>query len=219
MWHAALMGDDWRVELDLEDHDVLHRALDRLRERSVARDARQRLGEGVVISVDADRMFAYAQTAEQAQEAARVLAELADAHHLAAHATIARWHPDEERWEAPDVPLPATPEERAAEHARLEEDEARESAERRVPEWEVRVELPAHRDAVALEERLRGEGLAVARRSRYVVAGAANEDEAAALAARIRAEAPKGAKVTHGGSKEVAWDELHPFSFLGGLGN
>ena len=164
-------------------------------------------------------MFAYAQTAEQAQEAARVLAELADAHHLAAHATIARWHPDEERWEAPDVPLPATPEERAAEHARLEEDEARESAERRVPEWEVRVELPG----APRRRRPRGAPARRGPRGRAPVAlrrpGAANEDEAAALAARIRAEAPKGAKVTHGGSKEVAWDELHPFSFLGGLGN
>jgi hypothetical protein len=219
MWHALRMADDWRVELDVEDHDLLHRALDRLRERGVARDARHRLGEGVVISVDADRIFAYAQTREQAQEAARVLAELAEAHHLAAQAAIAHWHPEEERWESPDVPLPETPAEHQAEHTRREALEAQESAGRGFPEWEVRVELPEHRDAVALEERLKQEGLPVVRRSRYVIAGAATEDDATALESRIRSEAPQGAKVTSGGSKEVAWDELHPFGFLGGIGN
>jgi hypothetical protein len=97
------MADEWRVELDIEDHNALHRAMDRLRERGVAREARQRLGEGVTISVDAERIFAYTQTREQAQNAASVLAELAQAHHLATSATIARWHPDEERWEPADA--------------------------------------------------------------------------------------------------------------------
>jgi acyl transferase domain-containing protein len=213
------MADDWRVELDVEDHDLLHRALDRLRERGVARDARHRLGEGVVISVDADRIFAYAQTREQAREAASVLADLAEAHHLAAHATIARWHPEEERWEAPDVPLPETPSEHQAEHERRDALEEQESATRGLPEWEVRVELPEHRDAVALEERLAREGVPVVRRSRYVIAGAATEDDARALADRIRTEVPPDAKVTSGGSREVAWDDMHPFGFLGGIGN
>ena len=93
------MADDWRVELDVEDHDALHRALDRLRERGVARDARHRLGEDVVISVDAERIFAYAQTQQGARDAARVLAELAQDHHLTAHTTIAHWDAAAERWE------------------------------------------------------------------------------------------------------------------------
>src|SRR3954469_3398918 len=213
------MADGWRVELEVEDHDVLHRLVDRMRERGVARDARRRLGEGVVGSVDAERIFAYAQTPDQAHEAAHVLAELAEAHHLAAHAAITRWHPEEERWESADVPLPSTPQEHAAERERLGETEAAESAERRVPEWEVRVELRGHDDAVALEERLRAEGLAVARRSRFVILGVATEDDATALAQRIRAEAPPEAKVTSGGSREVAWDQTHPWGYLGGLFN
>ena len=93
------MADDWRVELDVEDRDVLHRVLDRMRERGVTRDARHRLGDAIAISTNADRIFAYAATREQAQHAGSVLAELADAHHLAAHATIARWNAEEERWE------------------------------------------------------------------------------------------------------------------------
>ena len=34
------MAADWRVELDVEDHAALHRALDRLRERSVREGGR-----------------------------------------------------------------------------------------------------------------------------------------------------------------------------------
>jgi hypothetical protein len=98
------MADDWRVELDVEDHDALHRAIDRLRERGVAREARHRLGEDVVISVDADRIFAYTQTEQGAQEAARVLVELARDHHLTAHATIAHWDASAERWESSGAP-------------------------------------------------------------------------------------------------------------------
>ena len=91
------MADDWRVELDVEDHDAFHRALDRLRERGVAREARHQLGDDVTISVDGERIFAYAQTREQAEQAATVLSELAAAHHLTASAAIAHW--DQERWE------------------------------------------------------------------------------------------------------------------------
>jgi hypothetical protein len=96
------MADDWRVELDVEDHDAFHRALDRLRERGVAREARHRLGEDVTISVDGERIYAYAPTRERAQEAARVLAELASSHHLTVDSTIAHWHPEQERWEPAD---------------------------------------------------------------------------------------------------------------------
>jgi hypothetical protein len=93
------MADDWRVELDVEDRDALHRAIDRLRERGVARAARHNLGEEVRISVDADRIFAYTETLEQAQRAAGALTELAQAHHLAAHATIAHWQSEEAHWQ------------------------------------------------------------------------------------------------------------------------
>jgi len=96
------MNENWRVELDVEDHDAFHRALDRFRERGVARDARTRLPEDAVISVSGERIFAYVETRDQAREAAGVLAELAQEHHLTAHAAIARWQPQEERWAPAD---------------------------------------------------------------------------------------------------------------------
>jgi len=92
------MSDDWRVELDVDDHDVFHRALDRMRERGVARDARATLGDDVVISVSGERIYAYVPSATRAQEAADALARLAEEHHLDVRTTIARWEPGGERW-------------------------------------------------------------------------------------------------------------------------
>jgi hypothetical protein len=226
MWHALRMADDWRVELDVEDHDLLHRALDRLRERGVARDARHRLGEGVVISVDADRIFAYAQTREQAQEAARVLAELAEAHHLAAQAAIAHWHPEEERWEREDVALPATAAQHEAEHERLEEDEAEES-EQLGALWEVRIEFDSHRDALEMADRIESEAddllagytVSVVRHWRYLLIGADNEDQALEIAEQVRDQLPAGAELKVEPSGALVWQAMKPspFAVLGGL--
>ncbi|HEY3188381.1 MAG TPA: hypothetical protein VGJ70_12965 [Solirubrobacteraceae bacterium] len=212
------MSDDWRVELDIEGHGGPRRLLDAARERTVAREARHRLGERVLVSVDRDRLFGYAATREQAEEAARELGDLAAAHGLTAHATVTRWHPVEERWESPDVPLPSTAGEVDAERERLDAGEAAESRNWGYAEWEVRIELAKHGDAVALAERLEAEGLGVLRRSRYVLVGAATEDEAKGLADRLRAELPAGTKVIAEGSEAYAWAELHRYSWLGGLG-
>lgn len=102
------MSDDWRVELDVEDHDVFHRALDRMRERGVARDARAQLADDVVISVSAERIFAYVPTRERARETANVLLRLAEEHHLDVRTTIASWDAGGERW-IPAEPSPGPP--------------------------------------------------------------------------------------------------------------
>lgn len=97
-------SNDWRVELDVDDPDALHRALARLRERGVARDARRRLPDDAEISVSAERIFAYVRTREQAHEAAGVLTTLAAEHHLTVRTTVAHWHAAEERWAPADEP-------------------------------------------------------------------------------------------------------------------
>jgi hypothetical protein len=60
----------------------------------------------------------------------------------------------------------------------------------------VRVELESHRQTTELADRLVAEGMEPVRRWRYLVVGANNEDEATALADRLRREAPAGAGVT-----------------------
>jgi hypothetical protein len=53
-------------------------------------------------------------------------------------------------------------------------------------------------------------------RSRVVIVVASSQDEAAALAERIRAAAPEALRVTAEGSAAVAMDELNPFTVVSG---
>jgi hypothetical protein len=213
------MSDDWRVEWDLDSDGVFERLRDQLREHEVADEARGRLGERVIVTSDPGKLFAYASTAEEAAEAARVLGELLVEHGLTGGPQICRWHPEEERWEAPDVPLPSTPAEHEAERARLRETERAESRAAGADEWEVRVALGSHADTVALADRLEAEGTPVVRRSRFLIVGAPSEDDARALAERIRAEAPAGAEIEAEGSEALVWAREHrPFAVFGGLG-
>jgi hypothetical protein len=55
--------------------------------------------------------------------------------------------------------------------------------------WEVFVELPHVRDTYKLAEKLRGEGLPVKRRFRYLLVGATTEDGAIELGKRLEGEA------------------------------
>lgn len=210
------MGDDWRVELDVAEHGGLQHLLDGVREHKVARAARERLGGSVKVTVDGDRLFAYTDAEPQAQEAERVLRELAREMKLEVRATIARWHPVEQRWEPLGDALPTNAAERDAERKVRDAQQEAEAAGRGYAEWEVRVELPDHDAAAALGERLDREGMSVVCRSRYVVVAAANQDEAAALADRIRKEAPGALSVTAEGSAAVAMDELNPFTVITG---
>ncbi len=208
------MNDDFRVELNVDSDSVL----DDVREIEVAHEARGALGDRVIVTHDGDTLFAYAGTAGEAREAERVLREgLAD-RGLGARGELTRWHPVSETWEPVDEPLPATPAERAAEHAEVEEREREESEARGLDQWEVRVELEGHRETVELAERLQAEGMRLVRRWKFIVVGAETEDEADALAARIRGEAPPGTKVVAEGSRAETWAQLHPFSVFGGLG-
>ncbi len=93
-------------------------------------------------------------------------------------------------------------------------------AESGEPEFEVRVDLPSHREAVRFAEHLRAEGLPAVRRWKYLVVGATDEDGARALATRLESEAPSGSEVVVEGSGQVAYAErpANPFAVFGGLG-
>src|SRR4029077_16836375 len=114
---------------------------------------------------------------------------------VSAEFTLDRWHPLEEEWEDVSVPMPDTAEQRAAEHQHLVDYETEESLAAGQPGWEVRVELPSHRQAVELAERLQAEGRSVICRWKYLVVGVNNEDDASALAEAIGQEIPARASV------------------------
>lgn len=211
------MHDDFRITLELEGDGLIDELLERFRAGGVEREAADALGERVVISRDGGRLLLYAATGEDAHAGEAAVRPLLEAHGLrAAPGRLERWHPDAEEWEDAELPLPATDAEREAERAERRRAEREDSERAGYAEWEVRIELTDTVSAWTLGERLRSEGLPVIRRSHYLLVGAASEDDATALAERLRAEAP-GARLEVEGSQAAVWSATHPFSVFGGL--
>src|SRR4051812_49913669 len=129
------MADDWRVELFVEGHGGPRHVADAARERAVAREARRQLGEGIRVSLDRDRLFAYAASREEADAAMAALSALALEHGLRATAELARWHPIEERWESPDVEVPAAGGPAQRERARPDAPQDPQAAAGGYPAW------------------------------------------------------------------------------------
>ena len=206
------MADDWRVTVTFRDEADVQRAVQSVREHEVEDEVRSRLGERVAMSVDGPVVFLYAGTEDTAREADRVVREVLAQHQLSAGFTLDRWHPLEEDWEDASVPMPDTAEQRAAEHRRLIDAETQQSLADRQAGWEVRVELPSHRQAVELAERLEAEGRPVIRRWKYLVVGASNEDDASALAEAIGQEIPAKASVHTLAVPFVQFDASKPWA-------
>jgi hypothetical protein len=185
------MADEWRVEVQLDEEGHGLTLADRLRSLDLDDDARDRLGERVVVTRDGSRIFLYAADERAAREAEKVARDLVADDGLAAEIAVTRWHPVEEAWKDPSTPLPETGEEIEAEQRRHEA--AEESSGDY--DWEVRVELPSLGAAGELAGRLRDEGLEVRRRFKHLLVGATSEEGAADLADRIRGEAPEGTEV------------------------
>jgi hypothetical protein len=216
------MDDDFRIAVEFEDEgSILHFGRS-LREREFEKELREQLGDAVIVTRDGPHVFLYASTPEQAQAAEKAAREVLDHQGIDAEVSpVLRWHPIEDRWEDASVPLPQTSEQIAAEREREEQDEAEESRERGYAEWEVRVDLPTHRDAVELAERLEGEGIGpIVRRWKYLLIGAATDEEARALADRIGSDVPEGASVTAEPSSAIGWELTgqNPFATFGGFG-
>ena len=74
------------------------------------------------------------------------------------------------------------------------------------------MELPSHHQADELADQLESEGYDVVRRWRYLIVGAASEEQARELARRLHGEAQPGG--------ELIWEVTpqNPFALFGGLG-
>jgi hypothetical protein len=214
--------DDWRVTVTLHpEHTGWLRR--RLHEAEIEGEARERLGGRVIVGggEEENLVYLYADTSDAAHEAQRIVADLLEEEGVDAHFAVDRWHPAEERWEAEDVPLPATPAELEAEQERLEQDEAEESEQLGAALWEVRIELASHGDANDLADRLEREGTySVIRRWKYLILGADNEEQANEIAAGLKDSLPEGATLHVEPSGTLVWQLMpaNPFAVLGGLG-
>ena len=188
-------SDDWRVTISVSDQAQTGQAQRSFSLRQVEEDVRRQVGRSIAVGADDRQIFLYAGTETAARDAERIARDVLARHSIAAESALHRWHPIEEQWENPDVAMPQTEAERQAEHQRLEDTETAESVATGIAQWQVRVELGSHRQAVALARTLENEGRAVVRRWKFLLVGAGNEDQARELAGQIRREAPPGAAV------------------------
>jgi hypothetical protein len=207
--------DEFRVQVRAQ---APGKVLDALKAIQVADDAHRELPR-LAITHEGEHVFLYADSADAAEHAREAVEQAMAEHSIDGAVSVMRWHPLEERWEDASAPLPATEADRSAEHAHLEELETEESQQAHHAEWEVRITLPTHHDARSFAERLRGEGIPVKQLWRHILVGANDEDDAAALAARLRAEAPAGSEIAAEGNGLEYWQLLHPYAYLGGIAN
>jgi hypothetical protein len=187
--------DDWRVEVELEEERHGGALGDRLRRHDLDDEARKRLQGRLAVTKDGPRVFLYAKTEEQAQEAERVVRDLLEAEGRRARVRVARWHPDAEEWMSAAIPLPQTEEQRAAERERLVAAEEMEAQADGAYDWEVAVDMPSRGEAVALERALEADGRPVERHWRFLAVGAPTEEEAEELAEELRGRVPDDADI------------------------
>lgn len=194
------MRDDWRIRIEPREAAHAETLLERLGfdlgSEEAKRLARELEGHRLAVSRDDDTIFVYAESQPQAEQALQIVrAELAD-ESIEADVAVERWLHDEERWSS-EPP---------------QETWEQEEVERGFAPWEVRVERDSHEQADELADQLEREGYDVARRWRYLIVGAASEEQARELAQRLHGEAEPGG--------EVVWEVAprNPFALFGGLG-
>src|SRR5919201_2450223 len=174
------MDDEWRVEVELGEEGHGLSLGERLRTLDLDDEARERLGDRVVVTRDGSRMFLYTRSVAEARAAEEVVRKLAAEDRIEAETSLTRWDAEAEVWVGPGG---------AGAAAATESEGAGEA------EWEARIVLPSVRKAFEVARRLRDEGLEVRRRWRFVLALAPSEEAATDLANRLRAEVPEAEQV------------------------
>ncbi len=174
--YCASMGDDWRVCIAF---GVLPRSRHSFRQALISAVG-SRLGDQVAVSSRrwGTQIFLYAPSTGLADEAAQVARELLAQHGINAPVRTEFWSLREQKWRDADDPStdPA-----ARPHVDRQEAERKRSVMTGVPAWQVRVEVPSHRDAIALAGQLAAQGWRVRRRPRSLIVSANCEDDAKGL--------------------------------------
>jgi hypothetical protein len=214
------MNDEWRLQIEVADEGHIASVVRRLDTQELEDELSDAFADRVILSREGARIYAYTETREQAEAVQERVVKLDREHSWAASTELRHWHPVAESWEEPEVPLPESDAAVAAEHAEVIAAEREHLEKTGEPEYEVRVELPSHADAARLADLLKAEGLPAVRRWKYLVVGAADEDEAKELAQRLQLQAPSGSEVSAEASGQVTWAErpANPYAIFGGLG-
>jgi hypothetical protein len=215
------MNDDWRLQINLHQAVRAGALTNRLKAHQLRHDLSEAFRDRVIVTQDEDLVFLYAGSREQAEKARDLVEVEAQQHLWKIEIDLRRWHPIAEEWEDSNEPLPVDENARVAERETLMARERESATKKGYPEFEVRVDLSSHHDAVHLAEQLVTEGLPTVRRWKYLLVGVADEDSGKALAERIRDEAPTGSRVKVEGTWAAVYAAYptNPFAVLGGLGS
>jgi hypothetical protein len=141
---------------------------------------RSRIGSDIRVSQSPRRVFLYAASAHSAMQAEQVVRDAMIEHGVSAAVRCDQWNPIKQSWTS---------------HEDLMNAEREKSAATGRATWQVRAEPPSHHELKALAQRLEAEGFSVARRWRYLIAGAGCEDDAHALADQIRGYSSAGTRI------------------------
>jgi hypothetical protein len=172
------MGHDWRVCIAFDD---LPRQLNSYREPLIT-ELGSRLGDQVAVGSSKTQIILYAFSAESAYEAAQVAREVLTRHDVSAPVRTDRWSSREQEWlDVTDKPSADAAAEQQAEHEYRQEQQRERSRTTGFPAFQVRVEVPSHRDAVTLAGHLAAQGWRVRPRRRHLLVGADCEDDARGL--------------------------------------
>jgi hypothetical protein len=177
---SSLPADEWRVEVDLDDEAHGYSLGERLRSHNLDDEARERLGGRVIVTRDGPRLYLYTASEAGAREAERVIRELLDADKLTAEVTVTHWSEAADDWVSPTEPVGAAP----AGPSVIEDHD-----------WFVLAEPPEGADVEAIAERLHAAGHPVERRWQYLAVGASSEQDASAIAGRLRSDLGPSARV------------------------
>lgn len=209
------MHDEFRLRAQVPKPKELLKVL---KDVDLDEDAQRDLGRLAVTHED-DHVYLYADSLPTSERARAIVEQAMSERGIEGSVTLSRWHPVEERWEDAAMALPADDAAEAVERERRDAQEDAESIAGGAPQWEVRVTLSTHHDARSFAERLQNEGIPVRQRWRHIFVGANDEDEAATMAERIRAEAPPGSEIVADGNGLLYWQEMHPLAAFGGIAN
>ncbi len=209
------MHDEFRLRVQVQRPKDLLAAL---KDIELDEETHRELGR-LAVTHEQDHVLMYADSLSAAQRARTIVEQAMSERSIQGQIELLRWHPVEERWEDATVALPTTDAAQGAERQLRDQTEDAESIAGGVPQWEVRVTLPTHHDARSFAKRLQSEGIPVNQNWRHLFIGANDEDEAAALAERVRSEAPAGSEVVADGNGMLIWQQMHPFGAFGGLAN
>lgn len=110
-----MTGEEFRVEVDLDDPERGLGLGERLRGFDLDDEAKERLGGQATVTRDGSHLFVYVGSSEAAAEVERVLGELLEVEDLSAEVRTTRWHPVAQEWKDATEPLPEDEEARAAE--------------------------------------------------------------------------------------------------------